>query len=260
MARFTDEMLMAYADGVLSKEEAQVIERALREGDDESRDAIDDFRKSADLVRAAFAGDEHEPIPDTLVRMVLDTGTAPKPSVTPLRRSRFDRYAMAMAAGIAAVAVVGGLTVALRPSATVTAEFQVGPVQPGTSLANLLAKVPSSVPVASGTKESGAAQLMVVGTFLDKSDRVCREIELMDAALAPQQVAVACRERAADAWSIEGVARIAAAPDPSRDAPGYAPAGASESDAIKGLQSMLGVGEPLSAGEERSLIENGWRR
>lgn len=257
MARIPDEMLMAYADGALSKEDAEAIERALREGegDAECRDAIDDFRISARLVRAAFADDVREPIPDALIRTVLGTGGSPTDSVVPFRRRRLNRSTMAMAASLAAVAVIGGLTVALGPWTTTESRLAVGPVQPGSQLASVLETVPASVPV-----DSGTTQLMIAGTFFDKRDRICREVEVMDSALTPQEVGVACRANDSGAWSIEGVARIAAASDPSRGARNYTPAGASEPDASKSLQMMLGAKEPLSADKERSLIGSGWRR
>ena len=263
MARITDEMLMAYADGALGHDEAEEIERALKDGDAELRKAVDDFRTSARLVRTAFADDAREPIPSGLVGMVLGKDAEPKAkaSVLRFRPKGFDRTAMAMAASLAAVVLAGGLLLALRPSPTATAgHFEIGPVRPGSQLANLLATIPSSVPVDSVAHESDGAQLMAVGTFFDKSDRICREVELTDAALAPQQVAVACRVGNGDEWTVEGVARIAAAPNASPDDPRYAPAGASETDALKGLHVMLGAKEPLSADDERRLIENGWRR
>lgn len=264
MARITDEMLMAYADGALGKDEAEAVERALSEGDAEARKAVEAFRRSALLVRTAFADDGREPVPSALVDMVLGKDAKPtaKASVLRLRPKRFDRFAMAMAASLAAVALVGGLTLALRPSPTaVTAgQFEVGPVEPRSQLANVLATIPSSVPVDTGAKGIEGAQLMIVGTFLDKSGRICREVEVMDSSLSPQQVAVACRAEDRESWTIEGVARIAKAPDPSPHDPRYAPAGASETDALKGLHLMLGAKEPLSADEELSLIKDGWRR
>jgi hypothetical protein len=252
MGPVTDEMLMAYADGALSGEDAEAVERLLREGDVESREAVEAFRRTATLVRAAFADDANEPIPPALVQTVL--GATAKPSILPFPRRRFDRYAMAIAASLAAVVVVGALSVLLRPLETpVAARFEVGPVPAGSQLANVLSKVPASTPVES---EDGTSRLMVVSTFRDRSDRICREVEAMDASLAPQQVAVACRAAAGDGWLIEGVARVAAASD---SAPGYAPAGAPEQDALKGLNAMLGAKAPLSVDEERRLIERGWQ-
>lgn len=262
MARVTDEMLMAYADGELSKQDAELVERLLREGDVESREAVDEFRKTAALVRAAFADDTNDPISETLVETVLATKATPKPAAVAGSRSRparRERYAMAMAACLAAAVVVGGLATILRPLETVTAaSLQLGPIDADSRLAHVLAKVPASTLVEIDDDNAGAAaHLMVVSTFYDRYDRICREVELMDSALAPQQVAVACHTPDSSAWSVEGVARIATASDPSSS--GYAPAGAPEQDALKSLQIMVGAKEPLSADEERRLIDAGWK-
>lgn len=260
MARITDEMLMAYADGVLAKEEAGVIERALANGDDEVRKAIDAFRRSSDLTRKAFAGDAHEPIPDALVDMVLGNDAKPTATLLSFPKRAIVRHPMALAASIVAVvALATGLTMSLREPATVTAEhFNIGPVPPGSTLATLLATKPSSVPLSTGARDG--TQFMVVGTFFDKSNRVCRETELMDPSLSPQQVAVACRTPKGDGWTVEGIVQIAAASSPETDEPGYTPAGASEADAIEGLHVMLGAKHPLSADEERRLMDSNWTR
>lgn len=261
MARVTDEMLVAYADGELSKKDAELVEQVLREGDTECRDAIDAFRRTAILARAAFAADATEPIPDALVRTVLGTGDEGRPVDFNRRRRRrlavLDRYATAMAACLAVVFVAAGLMLALRPSERVTAgRLDLGPVPSGSPLAHVLATVPASTPVAAETSGAdGASKLMVVSTFYDRTDRICREIELMDASLTPHRVAVACRARDGDSWSIEGAAQIAVAQD--APSPDYAPAGAAEKDALQSLRKMLGAKDALPPDEERRLIDSG---
>lgn len=259
MARITDEMLMAYADGAaLPKEEAEAIERALDSGDTEVRKSIETFREASHLLREAFAQDAHEPMSDTLIQTVIGTSrpvSSDRKRLPPVRRRAFAPYAMAMAASVAAIAVVGGLIGSLtKPQVTIADQFKAGPVAPDSVLATLLATKPSSVPLPA--EDGTGAQVMVVGTFLDKHNRACREAELMDSTLAPQQIAIACRS--SNGWRIEGIAKIAGGPSAQSYDPGYTPAGATEADALKGLQLMIGAKEPMSPEEERRLMENGW--
>lgn len=263
MTRVTDEMLMAYADGALSEAEAAAVERLLRDGDPEARAAVEEFRRTAALVRAAYADEAAEPVPADLVRTVLGHAPARKPpGLSRLRRARASAapYALALAASLVAVLAVGSLWFSLAPPQAVVADaLRIGPVEAGSRLANVLAKVPSGTPVEASTSASGGdAQLMVVGTFYDRHERICREVELMDRALAPQQVAVACRAPEDGRWSVEGIARIAAAPDATSGS--YAPAGAPEKEALQGLMQALGAGDALSADDERRLIERGWQK
>lgn len=98
---------------------------------------------------------------------------------------------------------------------------------------------------------------MVAGTFRDRNARICREVELLDAALVPRIAAVACRIPPTGIWNVEGTAVIA-----QNDQGGgttFAPAGAPEKDALAALMSMLGAKTALEPAEERALIGNGWK-
>lgn len=258
MTRLTDEMLMAYADGALSEAEAAAVEELLRDGDAAARAAVEEFRSTAALVRAAYADDEAAgPAPADLVRKILRSPPARRPSVLARLRPRAGAsapYGLALAASLAAVVAVGALWLVLsRPETVVADVLRIGPVEAGSGLANVLGKVPSGAPV-----EVGEGQLMVVGTFYDRRGRVCREVELMDRALTPQEVAVACRTPDAGRWSVEGVARVAASPDASSGS--FAPAGAPQKEALQGLMLALGARDALSADDERRLIERGWQK
>jgi len=262
MTRLTDEVLMAYADGVLPPDEAARVAIAL-ETDIDARAAVEEFRRTAALSRAAFADVLAEPVPETIVRTVLASGTRTA-GVTDLarhRQSRFPHWRTALPLA-ASLALVIGLAAALFlrsiPSDAPTQIIALGPVEPAAPLASVLEKHPSGVPVPpAGREGDSAGRLMAIATFRDRKSRICREVELLDKSMQPRTAAVACRDPARGTWSVEGVARIATtAPSGGSD---FVPSGAEEKDALDGLLAILGATRALSAEEEQRLMAQGWR-
>lgn len=259
MTRLTDEMLMAYADGALPETERAEIAAAL-ESDAEARAIVAEFRRTAEISRAAFADVLTEPVPDRLVDTVLGTQT-PASNVVELARARKPRSTMWRTALplAASVLLVIGLAAALlvrqQPPAQLIA---LGPVPSATSLADVLETKPSGTPVALASRTSeGLDRLMVVATFRDRKERICREVEALDPSMQAQIAGVACRDPASGTWIVEGSARIASTAPPSgRD---FTPSGADEKDALDGLLAVLGATRALPADEEQGLLAKGWK-
>ncbi len=262
MSRFTDETLMAYADGALPQAEAAEVAAAL-ESDSEARALVENFRRTADLSRAAFRDIVAEPVPDVLVRTVLGskTHTASVTEFVPARKPRTSNWRSALPLA-ASVLLVVGLTAALllrpMPPASPAQMFSLGPVPPTTQLSELLEKRASGAPAAlRGREAQGAEHLMVVATFRDRKARICREVEMLDRNMQAQLAGVACRDPARGTWIVEGTARIAASP-PSGGSD-FVPSGAEEKDALEGLLGVLGATKALPTEEEQRLIAEGWR-
>jgi anti-sigma-K factor RskA len=259
MTRLTDEMLMAYADGALAEAERAEIAAAL-ENDAEAQAIVAEFRRTADLSRAAFADVLTEPVPDRLVNTVLGTPTLTTNIVDLARgrkpRSTMWRTALPLAASV--LLVIGVATVLLLRPQPAGPLMVLGPVPSAAPLADVLETKASGVAVtlASRTAE-GLDRLMVVATFRDRKARICREIEALDPNMQPQIAGVACRDPANGTWIVEGSARIAStAPAGGRD---FTPSGADEKDALDGLLAVLGATRALPADEEQGLLARGWK-
>lgn len=259
MTRLTDEMLMAYADGALPEAEAAQVAAAL-EHDAEARAIVAEFRRTAELSRAAFTDVMTEPVPEQLVRTILgaearsanvvDLAQARKPRPSPWRTVLPLAASVLLVLGVAA-------TLFLQQLATEHA-IALGTVPKASPLAEVLETKPSGTPVTLARRATeGADRLMVVATFRDRKARICREIEALDQAMQPQLAGVACRDPANGDWTVEGTARIAASSPPST--PGYVPSGSDEKDALDGLLALLGASQTLSPDEEQNLMRQGWR-
>jgi len=262
MTRLTDEVLMAYADGALPPAEAARVATSL-ETDIDARAAVEEFRRTAALSRAAFADVLVEPVPAPIVRAVLTSGTRTA-GVTDLarhRQSRLPHWRTALPLAASLALVIGLAAVLFLRSVPSSAPAQIialGPVEPEAPLAAVLEKHPGGTPfLLTGREGQTADRLMAVATFRDRKARICREVELLDKSMQPHTAAVACRDPARGTWSVEGVARIATtAPSGGSD---FVPSGAEEKDALDGLLTILGATRALPAEEEQRLMRQGWK-
>jgi hypothetical protein len=278
--KLSDEQLMAFADGDPSSEDSAIAEKVRSAFSAEENRALDDYRRTRDRVREAFAEEDREPLPAELIAMVLgqqdarstptvdraprgNEPSASTSSVIPLRRDKrparsLSRIAMALAASIACAFVILSQWPVGNQQSEIATAFVVGPVAAGSALERTLERQVTGDPVALDRSNAGPQEhLMVAGTFRDRNARICREVELLDAALVPRIAAVACRASPAGIWNVEGTAVIA-----RKDQGGattFAPAGAPEKDALDALMSMLGAKATLSPEVERALIGNGWK-
>lgn len=258
MTRPTDEMLMAYADGALPEAERAEIAAAL-ENDSEARAIVAEFRRTAEISRAAFADILTEPVPDKLVSTVLGART-PDANVVDMARARKPRSAMwrtalPLAASVLLVVGVAAALLRQQPAAQLMA---LGPVPSAAPLAEVLETKPSGTPLALASRTpDGLDRLMVVATFRDRKARICREVEALDPQMQPRIAGVACRDPTNGTWIVEGTARIAStAPPGGRD---FTPSGADQKDALDGLLTVLGATRALPVEEEQALLARGWK-
>lgn len=259
------ETLMAYADGELDDAGAAQVHAYLLT-DERARAEVERLRRTATLAKAAFEPSLLAPVPDRLIDAVLNPPAMAwnVVSMRPARavggrRPAVQFWRMAMAACLALL-VAGSAGVWLsQTDSSPDGEglIALGPVRPGSALADILETKPSGALQASDANRT--ARLGVVATFRDKSDRVCREVEVLAGASEHRPVAagVACRIPRAGTWIVEGAARVAAASEAS--GAGYLPSGASESDVLDGLLKILGARSSLSPDDEQRLLDSHWQ-
>lgn len=260
-----DETLMAFADGCLDAEERARVARYLAT-DAEARALVAEFERTADLTRRAFEPIAELPPAKELVDRILDErGGVRSSNVVDLpRRGTTDRRLSARAIALAAsVVLVLGLAVlhqlGLRlPRTEPELSVSIGPLPSGGRIAQMLETRPSNEVVTfSDDPKSERVDLMVVASFKDKSNRYCRELELVRGAPSASAVtfAIACRDTAGG-WVIEGAARHA---PPQDHGTSFTPAGHGASTAVEGILAELGAGPALANEEEAALLARGWR-
>ncbi|HEV7322229.1 MAG TPA: zf-HC2 domain-containing protein [Ensifer sp.] len=259
---FSDEILMAFADGELDEETTRRVEAAL-ETDDELMARVAVFMETRAAASDALKPVLDEPVPEELVRKVramaasaaatseahcTETPVHTAENVVALRRPS-DRVAaparivsrsmMAMAASL--LLVVGGAGGYLLRGG--------GPEGVGVlQVAGIADPRVSAIldRAASGDEVSiadGQGTVRLVSAFQVGNGQLCREYELAQTGL-PDLVSVACRE--AESWQT----RLAVAR--SNGGAGYAPASSLET--VDAYLTSIGAGEPLDAEAERKAL------
>ncbi|NUS70143.1 MAG: anti-sigma factor [Ensifer adhaerens] len=260
---FSDEILMAFADGELDEATMRRVEAAL-ETDDELMARVAMFMETRAAASEALKPVLDEPVPDELVAKVramaaaqsgaqraADAPATGGDNVVAFRRPADQaalphagpsRLLMAMAASLLVViggaggyllrggglADPGGIQGALHVADTV-----------GPALSAILDKAASGEEFAVG--EGGTVRL--VSAFELGSGQLCREYELTQPG-ASGLVSVACRK--ASTWQT----RLAVARPEGGD--GYAPASSLET--VDAFLTSIGAGQPLDADAEKKAL------
>lgn len=276
MTRLTDEQLMAYADGDPLAAAPEVANRVQAGLSAEEQSALDDFRRTGELVRLAYLGDAVEPPPPALVAMILGRqhdarGAAAPPGIAGADlpadviaiKPKFvlprpvARLGLAMAASLAALFAAVFLWSMPTDRVDIARGLVPGLVEERSEVARVLETRASGEPVPVAPSSSNREHLMVAGTFRDRNARICREFEVLDVDLVPHLAAVACRSQETGSWRVEGTAAIAR--QDGGDGTSFAPAGAPEQEALAALMSLLGASDIMKPEEERRLIESAWK-
>jgi hypothetical protein len=239
------ERLEAFVDGELAPEDAATVLMHLA-ASPEDRAYIERLERVNRALTDLYAAPLALPVPDDLRRRILGpesdwsrAGSA--------RSGRRRAWLVAGAAMAASVALAVGLSLtreAGRPGFRISA----GPVGAGTPLQEVLDRQPSGMP-----RALSDATLVVVGTFYDRDERPCRELEAVRATERTTERAIACRGTTG-AWHVE----LAVSQPFGEDAsgPAYAPAEGPGAAALGGALNALGAGMFLSADEEHRLLSS----
>ena len=246
---FSDETLMAFADGELDDADMERVEAAMND-DPALAERVALFMEARELAEGVFARQLAQPAPPSLqaaVERMIAAPAAPAtvmpfqakgrvPAAANENRRGFARFAMAAAASVAIVAAGLAGYMAGQGSA------------PAGSAQVALIDVPglddALLTTASGdtTEIAGAGTLTAVSTFTDGADRVCREFEL-----ASEQAFVGIACRATDDWQLTFAMGTGSA-----DGTGYQPA--SSLDTLDAYLTGIEAGAPLSLEEEAAAL------
>jgi len=279
VAAFTDEILMAYADGVLDAGTSARID-ALIKADPAARARVLMFRATGRALAEPYEGVLREPVPAHLIQFVMTCGKeleespasgpasmnlAPAASSWPSRPARLmelwaafrDRLipqgaGWQLAAASALTLIVGaGAGLFLRGDGGLgpnLAGLRPGQVLTRGVLHQVLETLPSNEERAAGGSQ-GATAARAVLTFKAKDGSYCREYEVVTA--QGQFQGLACRQAGGD-WAVEQHVgqKAAAAGIPQ-------PAGQGEL-LDKAVDSRI-EGIAFGEAEEKAAIKNGWK-
>ncbi|HEU0225634.1 MAG TPA: hypothetical protein VFR29_09375 [Steroidobacteraceae bacterium] len=243
--KFSDEILMAYADGELDLVTRAEVESAMA-ADPELRRAVDRHRALAARVKSAYASVLEEPVPAALASLAAAPVTAPVADFAAERTRRAARRAArpawaaaqwaAMAASVALGIMVGVLVV--RGPTAPFEETAAGLVASGELDAALTQQL-------AGSLGTGGPQVGI--SFRDRAGAYCRTFQLrQEAPLA----GLACR--ADGEWRVQLLA-AAAAPDGELQ-----PAAAMPMAVLQAVDAAID-GEPLDADAEAAARDSGWQ-
>jgi len=242
---FSDEDLMAYADGELADDRAEALDLALA-GDAAPAQRLAQrlalFVDTRGLAAEALRPMLDEPVPDHLVQRVRDLAVTAQPARTvvafPARPAVRPLWHLPVAASVA-LAVGLGAGLMLR-----------GPDAPGGPVSLALATDPETAQVLTTLASGNAATLtdgtriVAVSTFRAADNALCREYEVTGATEAAF-VSVACHD--GQAWQM----RLAVATS-LRDDGAYVPAGSLET--LDAYLVATAAGAPLAEDQEAAAL------
>lgn len=244
---FSDEILMAFADGELSPGESEPIERAL-EMDETLALRVEAFMNTRLKSQEALKPLLDEAVPEALHRQVEGLITAdaeraenvvPFPQHRPVAPVSTPRWAVPLAASVALV--VG-----------VASGYWLGLTDPdgrdGLQAANLGSPgvVQALREVASGKEKDldSNERFRAIASYKDTNGDLCREFEV-DHPDNSTVVAVAC--------NIENTWKVQFTVVAGQNTEGYAPA--SSLEALNAYLTAVGASDPLSEAAERSALQ-----
>jgi anti-sigma factor ChrR (cupin superfamily) len=259
MTTFSDETLMAYADGELDAATRAAVESALTT-DPRVACRIEEHKALRSRLQAAYADELQEATPESLLA-VLQGGDAKSPAIVSdigdarrdagsrahvvHRRARWSRWQLPGAMAASLLVGVGVTILTLREPQSISAEH--GAMVARGTLANALSDH------LGGDRSTGTG-VQIGLTFVSRSGSYCRLFTLKDASSS----GVACRQ--AGAWHIEVLAQVADTQAKDSSADTYRTAASAIPPVIlDAIQSQM-VGEPLDGREEAAARERGWQR
>ncbi len=230
---YSDDTLMAYADGELDPAERAAIEQAMRT-DPAIAAAVERHRALRADVAAAFAGILDEPVPAR-----LQPAPANVVSLEAVREKRTERrrWSWPEWGALAATLVVGVLAGKMIPGG--------GPAIAGNGNQVVArGELASALDRQVGGKTDGAVQVGV--SFAARDNRYCRSFVMGASA------GLACRE--GGQWKIPVLAEAE-----KEAAGGYRQAGSALPPAVLDAIDARIAGKPLDAAGEAAARERGWR-
>jgi hypothetical protein len=276
----SDEVLMAYADGVLDPAQRKAVEAVLQRHP-EYRQQAERYRATLspiqDLFRESIGSDHLQPLIDRIRRneLVPQPTTARPAQVHELpqaqpqrpRRPAWHRhYPMAIAASLALL-IGTALGAHLQPGAVSSVpsadviRVSDGRLTARGPLQDLLEHTGRGVPVRTELSATGTWELEASYTFRSISQQPCRRYELRSQA-REHFAGFACRG-AAGQWVVQAHVRLESTPAQSQGS-GFSPAAGPTADAgdaaLEAAIRAASGGRVSAAAEEQALIAAGWIR
>lgn len=259
---WSDEELMAFADGQLAGERAARLAEAV-ERDASLRARVDALAAQRRRVAAAFADVLDEPVPDRLSALlappaVIDLAAerqrrAPPPAPAPTRRPgagwlQWGGMAASLVLGLLLGWQLGWQLDPRGAGGDALLSEADGQLVAGTRLARVLEGQAGG----EAGREASAGGLSVPLSFVDREGRYCR-------AFSGERVAgLACRD--ATHWSVQTTVAAAAAGASADSGSGMRPAATALPPALLDAIDARIDGAALSAEQEKAARDRGWRR
>jgi hypothetical protein len=251
--KFSDEVLMAYADGELTGELRAEVQQAI-ETDPQIAQRVARHQALRRSVQAHFAGVLAEPVPQRLIAASSSAAPVTAPAsdaiaqdaskVVPLRRARFPRWSLPQWAAVAASFVLGaGAWQLINRGAGSLIVERAGHLVAVGSLEQAL----SDQLVAA---QSAGSPVQIGISFRSNSGGYCRTFRVPSAAYA----GLACRSD--EQWRIQLLGRNESA---STNPSGYRQAASALPPWLAQEVESSIAGEPLDAGAEARARAERWR-
>ena len=279
MSVVSDEVLMAYADGVLDPAERHAVEAAMQRHP-ECRQKVEKFRATLsplqNLFRDSIGIDHLEPLIDRIRRADLAPSQTPArpaevrqlPQARPMRARRqpwHQHYPMAIAASLALLigAALGSLLHPKAASSVPTAGFigvSDGRLTAQGPLQDLLEHTARGIPVRAELAGAGSWELEAAFTFRSIGQQPCRRYELRS--MAREHFAgFACRDGDGH-WTVQAHAKLYLTP--VNPGVGFAPASGPSADAadvvLEAAIRAASGGKLYRDAEEKAALVAGWTR
>jgi hypothetical protein len=258
MAKLTDEILMAYVDGELEDKQADDIRKAI-ETDLEALKRVEIFRDSSAMLQGVYDAPLQETVPKRLIDTVMSF-KADKPApgllervVAFLRMPPSWKPAYAIVASVALL--IGAGAGYLATNITQPDRKHYSMILNGGDFNRGLETTASGHFFAIEDRE---IQVMPVATFLDKSNRYCRQYDVVTRQDENMRISqgIACRNKSGKWLTMVSINSHPSDPLPTDTNSGYIPAG--EDDLIDIIFSRIMTSPPMALERESELIDRAW--
>lgn len=276
MAKVTDEMLMAYADGALSALGRAKVE-AFLQANPEARRRVEVFRATGAPIAKLYEKPMAEPVPAYLKDFVLNypaDAALPKAQLSwvglfqrLVSRARiltsiaqwFERPAQPMrwqlaaaSAALLALGVGAGAFLYSGGSSSDLVAFHDGHIYASGALRNVLEEEPSGRDARIGGIRGDAVTMRANLTFKSEQQTFCREYEIATPG-ARGFVGLGCRDSDGK-WALE-----VHIPSGGSATGGVKPAGGSDNDALDEIVNHMIDGDAFGNEQEAAAIKSGWK-
>ena len=248
MTEITDEMLMAFADGVLAPEESEIVRAAVMR-DPELMRTYESFARTGAVLARRYEGVIAQ-VPQRLMDIPTRRGSwRPSGAFARLVEGlRIPAPSLALAIPALAVAAAAGWLVG---TATPT------PPEAGGYAASEALRTALETTVAPSTGDiAEGVTLKPTYTFATQHGAWCRQYQLTYGTNL-QSAGIACRQADGD-WNV--IAQTDPGPVPTSATPaGKVTTAGADEDRLRNLRSTIKAGDVLDREQEAALIDRGWR-